>query len=106
MSWYRVAENGEIAPGSAVSVSVDDEAVLLCRTADGELFAVEDRCSHDGSRFGSCAIDGKVLECPRHGAHFDVTTGEALKMPAVTPLETRRVRVSDDGEIEVDGDDD
>jgi 3-phenylpropionate/trans-cinnamate dioxygenase ferredoxin subunit len=101
-----VAKNGDIPPGRAVPVSVDDEAVLLCRTPDGELFAVEDRCSHDGSPFGACTLEGKVVACPRHGARFDVTTGAAVRMPAVTPIETRRVRVADDGGIEVAGEDD
>jgi len=106
MSWYRVAENGDVPAGTAVTVSVDDEPLLLCRTADGELYAVEDRCSHDGSPFGADAVEGQVLTCPRHGAQFNVTTGAALRMPAVTPIETRRVRLTDDGGIEVDGEDD
>ncbi len=106
MSWYRVARNEEVPAGSALTVTVDDEPMLLCRTSDGELYAVEDRCSHDGSPFGAEAVAGQVLTCPRHGAQFDVTTGAAVKMPAVTPIEIRRVRLAEDGGIEVEGEDD
>lgn len=106
MSWHPVAKNGDVPPGTAVTVTVDDEPLLLCRTSDGGLHAVEDRCSHDGSPFGADAVEGQVLTCPRHGAQFDVTTGAALRMPAVTPIETRRVRLTDDGDIEVDVEDD
>jgi 3-phenylpropionate/trans-cinnamate dioxygenase ferredoxin subunit len=101
MTWARVARNSDIAQGTTLSVSVTDEPVILCRTSEGELFAFLDSCTHDGGRLGNAEVVDNQVACPRHGARFDITTGQAVRMPAVTPLEPRTVRISDDGWIEV-----
>ena len=101
MSWVRVAKHGDIVPGSAFTVRVADDSVLVGLSSEGELFAFLDRCTHDGGHFVNAAMVGNQVECPRHGARFDVTTGAAVRMPAVAPLEPRLVRVSDEGWIEV-----
>jgi 3-phenylpropionate/trans-cinnamate dioxygenase ferredoxin subunit len=62
----------------------------------GELFAIEDRCSHDDGPLvseGDWDPDTCVAVCPRHGAQFDVRTGRALTLPATEPVETFPVRV-------------
>jgi nitrite reductase/ring-hydroxylating ferredoxin subunit len=104
MTWRRALEASDVPPGHTRSVDIEDEGVLICRTPEGALFALEDRCSHDGSSFENGALDGTVLTCPRHGARFDVINGAALSMPAVAPVETYPVRESGDGWIEVDVD--
>ena len=79
-------------------VEVDGTVVLLCNV-NGELYAVEDVCTHDGGPLDQGEMqDGKVM-CPRHGALFDVTTGSALTLPAVVPLPTYHVRVEGDDVI-------
>ena len=90
-----VAKRSEIPPGTTRRVDVDGVELLLCNV-DGELYAVEDVCTHDGGPLDQSALDGSRIECPRHGARFDVTTGAALTLPAVVPLPTYAVRV--DGE--------
>jgi len=60
-----------------------------------ELYAIEDRCSHDdgplceGEREGFCVI------CPRHGAKFDLRTGAVLSLPATEDVESFPVVVRD-----------
>jgi 3-phenylpropionate/trans-cinnamate dioxygenase ferredoxin subunit len=76
-------------------VMVDTVPVLLC-DVDGELYAVEDVCTHDGGALDGGELDGCRVMCPRHGALFDVTTGRALTLPAVVPLPTFPVRVDGD----------
>jgi 3-phenylpropionate/trans-cinnamate dioxygenase ferredoxin subunit len=84
------------------SLVVDGVPVLLCNV-DGELYAVEDVCTHDGGALDGGELDGPRIMCPRHGAFFDVTTGKALTLPAVSPLPTFPVRVAgDDVWIDVD----
>jgi 3-phenylpropionate/trans-cinnamate dioxygenase ferredoxin subunit len=96
-----VARKSAIAPGTTARVVVDGVPVLLCNVA-GELFAVEDVCTHDGAALDAAELDGCRIMCPRHGALFDVTTGKALTLPAVAPLPTYPVRVDgDDVSIEV-----
>jgi 3-phenylpropionate/trans-cinnamate dioxygenase ferredoxin subunit len=64
---------------------------------DGELFALEDRCSHDDGPLveGDWEPDEAVAVCPRHGARFDIRTGRPLSLPAYEPVATYVVRVED-----------
>jgi len=105
MSWIKTKRFADLDVGAVTPVSVDEDWVLVGRLKDGALYAVEDRCSHDGASFDGGEIDGTVLVCPHHGAKFDVTTGKALAMPAVAPIETLPVRLSEDGWVEVDVED-
>jgi len=102
MSWLRACRVEEIATGSTRTVHIGGEMVLICRLSNDEMHAVEDRCSHDGAGLADGALHGAELECPRHGARFDVATGTALRMPAVAPIDTYPTRISDDGWVEID----
>jgi 3-phenylpropionate/trans-cinnamate dioxygenase ferredoxin component len=92
---HPIAKRTDIPPGTAKRVEVDGVEVLLCNV-DGELYAVEDVCTHDGGPLDQGVLEGCVIECPRHGATFDVRTGAALSLPAIEPLPTYRVRVEGD----------
>jgi 3-phenylpropionate/trans-cinnamate dioxygenase ferredoxin component len=84
MSWVRVCADAELLPGEHRVVEVDSVMVAVYNV-DGELYAIEDVCSHDGGELASGSRDGLVLTCPRHGAQFDLRTGEALCAPAYSP---------------------
>ena len=86
----------DLPPGSVKVVSNNDFAIAVFN-AEGELFAVEDRCTHDDGTLAEGDFDpGRcVVACPRHGAEFDVRTGEALTLPAYLPVETFVVEVID-----------
>ena len=60
---------------------------------DGEIFAVEDVCTHDGGPLVEGEAEGEEIVCPRHGARFNIKTGEALCMPAVEPIECYPVKI-------------
>jgi 3-phenylpropionate/trans-cinnamate dioxygenase ferredoxin component len=64
---------------------------------DGELYALEDRCSHDDGPLveGDWEPDEAVAICPRHGSRFDIRTGRPLTLPAIFPVATYPVRVED-----------
>ncbi len=64
---------------------------------DGELYAVEDRCSHDDGPLveGDWEPEEAVVICPRHGSRFDIRTGRPLTLPAFEPVATYEVRVED-----------
>ena len=70
---------------------------------DGELCALEDRCSHDDGPLceGDWDPEEGVAICPRHGSNFDIRTGKPLTLPAFEPVETYPVRV-EGGTVEVD----
>lgn len=102
MKWMKAIEATAVEPGSVRSISLDGESFVICCVAAGEVYAVEDTCSHDDGPLGQGKLEGGVIECPRHGARFDVRTGEAIRMPAASPIDTFPARITADGWIEVD----
>ncbi|MGZ3498701.1 MAG: non-heme iron oxygenase ferredoxin subunit [Vulcanimicrobiaceae bacterium] len=90
-----VAKKSEIAPGTTKKVIVDGTEVMLCNV-DGQIYAIEDVCTHDGGALDQGVLDDACIECPRHGARFDVRTGAALTLPAVMPVASYTVRVDGD----------
>lgn len=90
-----VARFSDIADGTTKRIVFDGEGVLLCK-CDGALYAIEDVCTHDGGELDQGTLEGCRIECPRHGAYFDVRTGEALTLPAVVPVRTFAVRIDGD----------
>src|SRR5262245_41948262 len=97
--WVRAASASEIAPGGFKEVRLDDRTIAIFHLDDG-YYAIEDVCTHDGGPLAEGILEGNVIECPRHGARFDVKTGAVLSLPAVTPVPTFEVRVEGD-EIQV-----
>ncbi len=87
-----VATLAEFGDSDRLSVDYDDRAVLIFRV-EGRYYAVEDLCSHDGQPLTDGQVVGHALECPRHGARFDLRTGKALCMPAIEPIPVYGVRV-------------
>ena len=94
-----VARVGEIPVGGVKVVRVDDQPVALFHLEDG-YYAMDDLCTHDGGPLAEGTLEDHVIECPRHGARFDVKTGAVLRLPAVAPVPTYRVRVENE-EIQV-----
>jgi len=92
----------ELPPGAVKIVIAGDIAVGVYNLG-GELYAIEDRCSHDDGPLAEGEFDPEagVAICPRHGSHFDIRTGRALTLPAFLPVDTFPVRV-DDGIVKVD----
>ncbi len=86
----------ELPPGSVKIVHAGEVSVGVYNLG-GELYALEDRCSHDDGPLAEGDFDAEtgVAVCPRHGATFDIRTGRALTLPAYVPVETFPVRVED-----------
>ena len=91
-----IAKTSDVAPGTIEVFEVDGKRIALCNV-NGRFYAIDDVCTHDGGPLDQGELDGNLVECPRHGAKFDVTDGRAVVLPAVRPVQTYRV--------EVDGDD-
>lgn len=89
--FVRVAAAGEVPPGAVRAFDVEGTAILLCNV-DGALHAIENVCTHDDAPLGRGRLLGAAIECPRHGARFDVRTGAVLRMPAVAPVRCFPVR--------------
>jgi 3-phenylpropionate/trans-cinnamate dioxygenase ferredoxin subunit len=89
--WIDVGSASDLEDSKSVSADIDGLALLVIRCGS-ELYAVEDRCTHDGEPLEGAEVEACQIICPRHGAHFCVRTGEALTPPAYEPLRTVKVR--------------
>jgi 3-phenylpropionate/trans-cinnamate dioxygenase ferredoxin component len=98
----NVAPIDEFPPGT-VKIVRSGEIAVGVYNLNGELYAIEDRCSHDDGPLaeGDFDPDEGVAICPRHGANIDIRTGRPLSLPAVLPVETFPV-VVEDGIVKVD----
>jgi len=92
----------ELPPGRIKLVPAGQLTVCVYNIG-GELYALEDRCSHDDGPLceGDWDPEEGIVVCPRHGANFDIRTGEPLTLPAYEPVDTFPVRV-EDGLIKVE----
>lgn len=104
MTDVRVCALAELPPGSVKVIEPRPDLPIGVFNAGGELFAIEDRCSHDDGPLceGDWEPDRCVVICPRHGANFDIRTGKALTLPAYIPVDTFPVKVvGDDVFVEI-----
>jgi 3-phenylpropionate/trans-cinnamate dioxygenase ferredoxin component len=96
MTELTVCPLEELPPGKVRIVRAGELAIGVYNL-DGELYAIEDRCSHDDGPLaeGDFDPDEGVAVCPRHGSRFDVRTGRPLSLPAYLPVDTYEVTVED-----------
>ena len=93
--YVKVAAVSELPPGDMKAVDVGDEQILLVNV-DGAVHACDDICTHAYASLSEGDLAGAEVECPLHGAVFNVATGKALTPPAVDALRTFAVRVEGD----------
>ena len=93
MALRRVCKKSEVAPGEVKRIENPAIAVF---NVEGTLFAISDTCTHAEASLSEGRVDGETVECPLHGACFDLRTGEALTPPAVEPVQTFPVMVQED----------
>ncbi|MDE0269249.1 MAG: non-heme iron oxygenase ferredoxin subunit [Acidimicrobiaceae bacterium] len=86
----------EVAADSVRRVEVDEQEIAIVRIGD-DVYAISDICSHANVSLSQGWVDAaeRTIECPQHGAVFDVATGEALCLPAVKPIPVYDVAVVD-----------
>lgn len=95
--FVSVAKTSDLEPGKCMRVIVSGRKIALYNV-DGEIYATDDTCSHAEASLSEGCLRGDEIECPRHGARFNVRTGQALSLPAWAPVETFEVKV-EGGEI-------
>ncbi len=89
----------DVPPGSMLLVELSDRLAIVFNDG-GQLSCIDDVCTHDGGSLSDGQLDGCQIACPRHGARFDIRTGEALSMPATEPTGCHEVKV-DSGQVYV-----
>lgn len=98
-SFYQVLPIEELPIGERIFIELDGEPIVIFNIA-GDIYAIGDHCTHDDGPLGDGELEDHIIICPRHGAKFDVKTGEALTLPAIEPTTNFPIRVVD-GIIEI-----
>ncbi len=99
--FVKVASVTEIAPGEARLVNVKGKEIALFNV-EGDFFALENSCTHEEGPLAEGDIEGYEVECPWHGARFDIRTGAVLCAPAYDDVARFNVRVvGNDVEVEI-----
>lgn len=95
MSRERVAAAADVPVGQVRVVACGEKSLALSNV-DGELYAIDNLCTHDGGPLGEGRLNRGRVICPRHGAAFDAKTGRVLSLPAVKNVSAYRVVVEGD----------
>ena len=91
-TFIPLAKTTDIPLGQVRVFEHQDLEIAVCNV-EGRFYAVENLCSHDDGPLEDGMLEGCSIECPRHGARFDVRTGEVLQMPAAYPIRTFETKV-------------
>jgi nitrite reductase/ring-hydroxylating ferredoxin subunit len=95
-TFVKAADRSEIPDGGSKRVEIDGKLIALFNCG-GTFYAVDDECTHRGGYLSGGFVEDNEVECPLHGARFDLKTGEAVGPPAEQALGTYTVRVT--GEV-------
>jgi 3-phenylpropionate/trans-cinnamate dioxygenase ferredoxin subunit len=98
--FVKVGREDEIPEGEVRVFEAEGTSIAIARV-NGTLLAIEDVCTHDDGPLGEGVLDGCEIECPRHGARFDIRTGAATRMPAAVSVAVFAVK-AENGEILVE----
>lgn len=97
--FYKVGKIAEIPEPGTKIFQAGKKRILVARW-EGQVYAIDDRCTHDDGSLAEGELEDCQVECPRHGARFDLKSGKALCLPAVGSVHVYSVEVRD-GEIYV-----
>jgi len=90
--FVKVARTSEVPSGSRYWVEFEEETIVLFNV-NGTYYAIADLCTHDDGPLEDGELNEHEVECPRHGARFDLRSGAAVCLPATSPVPTYQVRV-------------
>lgn len=93
--YIEVATVSSFPESGILPLEVDDRFIVLVKF-EGQYFCLDDVCTHDGGPLGEGGLLGNCLVCPRHGAQFDIRSGQPVTMPATEPTTTHLVSIDGD----------
>ena len=93
-NFVAVARVAELPPGARLHYAFAEETVIVLNVG-GEFFAIADLCTHDGGPLEDGEMCDHQIECPRHGARFDIRTGRVTPLPAIDAIPTYRVKIEE-----------
>jgi 3-phenylpropionate/trans-cinnamate dioxygenase ferredoxin subunit len=100
MSEWIDVDAVENLPEGSVGLTEVEGAEVAVFNLGGKYYAIEDVCTHDGGTLADGEVEGFEVECPRHGARFDLRTGQVTAPPAYEDIRVYRVRIHN-GRVQV-----
>lgn len=86
----------ELPLGTKKRVVIDGKEICLYHLSDG-IFATQNVCSHKQASLADGEIlEDRIIECPRHGARFDIRSGDVKSLPAILPIKKYNVKVENE----------
>ena len=92
--WTKIAATASLPDGRGVRIEAGSHCIAVFRIGD-DVLAVGDRCSHAEASLSEGDLFDFEIECPRHGATFDLRTGKALSLPATKPVPVYESKIED-----------
>jgi nitrite reductase/ring-hydroxylating ferredoxin subunit len=91
----NISKVKEIPSGQMKAVEFEDETVCIVNVG-GKFYAINNVCTHEGGPLAEGTLNYYEVECPWHGARFDIRTGEVKTPPAESPVSTYEIKVEED----------
>jgi glycine betaine catabolism B len=85
----------EVQSGQMKAVEFENETVCIVNVS-GKFYAINNVCTHEGGPLAEGNLNEFEVECPWHGARFDVRTGEVKSPPAESPVSTYEIKIDRD----------
>lgn len=99
MSFVPFFPESEVVEGKCLVKKTRFGSVVLTKW-EGQVYAFEDVCSHDGEEISCGELEGPIIRCPRHFAEFDIRTGAVIRLPATEPIAVYPIQIKN-GIVEV-----
>lgn len=93
MSRCHLFKISELSPGALRRVEIAGKAYCVALAPDGQLYAIDDLCSHEEASLSEGELIGFQVECPQHLSRFDVRSGAVSRLPAMDPVSSYPVVV-------------
>jgi 3-phenylpropionate/trans-cinnamate dioxygenase ferredoxin subunit len=95
MDKIKTLKTSDLSLNSSKVIDLGDKQIALFNY-EGEYYALDDMCSHAEASLSEGDVYDCKVECPLHGAEFDLKTGDAVTLPATKPVNKYKVNVEDD----------
>jgi len=90
--FHKLCNVNDIKENQTIAVEIKGENILVARI-NNLFYAVENNCTHENMPLGEGEIFDGQIQCPHHGARFDVKNGKATQFPAVVDLKRYEIKI-------------
>ncbi|MFH2036151.1 MAG: non-heme iron oxygenase ferredoxin subunit [Candidatus Zixiibacteriota bacterium] len=94
-TYVKICPVNDLEENQTKAFEIGDYNILLAKH-NGDVYAFENNCTHENLPLGEQKIIQREIQCPRHGARFDIKTGRAVQFPAVVNIKIFESKIEDD----------